>query len=360
MQEVLHRITFLCLNYIYSMIQKKHRYIKSIIISLISFLILIIASTYYLLLTWSIDCNFTDKIVIPRGVSLNKTISILKANSCFEEGTPLKILMIITNNDRNIRPGIYDLKEIDNIGKLMNKLTSDSKNMTDVRILEGWTMHQTASELMNIIKIDSTKFINLCHDQIFISELDINASSIEGYLYPDTYSFSTNRIGFNIDEKEVIKRLVNQFRNKFEKYIISKKYNGDLSIHNIITLASIIQGECVFIDEMDTVSSVYNNRLRKHWLLQADPTIQYLKPGKNKRLYNKDYKRYDSPYNTYIYKGLPPGPISSPGIDAIIAASFPAETKYMFFVARGDNRHHFSSTEEEHNKAKTKYLKKIW
>ena len=95
MQEVLHRIAFLCLNYIYSMIQKKHRYIKSIIISLISFLILIIASTYYLLLTWSIDCNFTDKIVIPRGVSLNKTISILKANSCFEEGTPLKILMII-------------------------------------------------------------------------------------------------------------------------------------------------------------------------------------------------------------------------------------------------------------------------
>ena len=131
-------------------------------------------------------------------------------------------------------------------------------------------------------------------------------------------------------------------------------------MEEIVTLASIIQGECVYVDEMRTVSSVYNNRLKKNWLLQADPTIQYLKPGKNKRLYNKDYKRFNSPYNTYIYRGLPPGPINSPGINAIIAAANPDDTDYMFFVARGDNRHHFSVTEEEHNIAKQKYIDKIW
>ncbi len=107
-------------------------------------------------------------------------------------------------------------------------------------------------------------------------------------------------------------------------------------------------------------SSGYNNRLKKGWKLQADPTIQYIIPGKNKRLYNKDYVRYDSPYNTYLYNGLPPGPINSPGIDAIKAAAYPQKTDFMFFVAKGDNRHHFTRTEKEHINAKNKYLKRVW
>ena len=131
-------------------------------------------------------------------------------------------------------------------------------------------------------------------------------------------------------------------------------------MHEIVTLASIIQGECIYSDEMDTVSSVNINRLRKGWLLQADPTIQYLKPGKNKRLYNKDYKKFDSPYNTYMYKGLPPGPINSPGIEAIVAAASPAKTDFMFFVAMGNGRHFFTKKEEDHNRAKRKYLKEVW
>ena len=214
--------------------------------------------------------------------------------------------------------------------------------------------------MSDILKIDSTTFISLCKDINFIYDQGVRAKTLEGYLYPDTYLFLTNRISVDIKEEEVIERMVREFFRNYKKHVGLRNKRVELTPHEVVTLASIIQGECVYEDEMPRVSSVYTNRLKKNWMLQADPTIQYLKPGKNKRLYNKDYHRFDSPYNTYQNKGLPPGPINSPGIAAIMAAAFPEETNYMFFVANGDNRHFFSKTENEHNNAKKKYLKRVW
>tara|TARA_Y100000588_G_C14158660_1_gene883825 strand:+ start:337 stop:1341 length:1005 start_codon:yes stop_codon:yes gene_type:complete len=334
------------------MFNKIKSYIKIIVIlgvfSLLSF--------YFTLSMWSVDCEASKDFIITPGAGLGKVIQILSEDECFDDGKAFKWLMRITGKDREIRPGKYDLSKAKDLGDLMSIITSDSEELTSVTILEGWTIKDVSQKMGDVIKIDSIKFEALCKDKKFIKSLGIEAESLEGYLYPDTYSFSSNRILFNITEEEVIKVLVNEFKRKFKKNI--GRHN--LSMHEIVTLGSIIQGECVFTDEMKTVSSVYNNRLEKGWLLQADPTIQYLKPGKNKRLYNKDYKRFDSPYNTYIYKGLPPGPISNPGIDAIIAAAYPKSTDYMFFVAKGDGRHYFSKTEREHNNAKNKYLKKVW
>jgi UPF0755 protein len=116
-------------------------------------------------------------------------------------------------------------------------------------------------------------------------------------------------------------------------------------------MASIIQGEAMSEDEMPTISSVYHNRLKGKMLLQADPTIQYIIPGPNRRLYNKDL-RLDNPYNTYKYRGLPPGPINNPGLSALKAAAQPAKTKFLYFVADGEGRHIFTHNNEEHNEAK--------
>ena len=327
-------------------------YIKIIII----FGVLSLLTLYYTLSMWSIDCRDSKDLIISPGANLGKVIQTLSQDKCFDDGNAFRFLMRLTGNDTEIRPGKYDLSKARNLGDLMSIITSDSAEMTSVTILEGWSMEDISRKMGEVIKIDTTKFQKLCKDEKFIKSLGIKASSLEGYLYPDTYSFSSNRILFNITEEEVIKVLVNEFKRKYKKNIGRHK----LSMHEIVTLASIIQGECVFTDEMKTVSSVYNNRLNKNWLLQADPTIQYLKPGKNKRLYNKDYTRFKSPYNTYLNKGLPPGPISNPGVDAIIAAAYPASTDYMFFVAKGDGRHHFTKTEKEHNNAKKKYLKRVW
>ena len=328
-------------------------------IKLLLFLVVFIALAGYLILyNWPIQCQMNNDLVIPRGASLPKVIQILENTTCFEDNGALKFLMIVTGNDKEVRPGRYNLENIRSLGQLMTAVTTNSKDMTKITILEGWTIHQTSRRMHEVLKLDTLEFISLCNDRDFIKSLNIgDPKNLEGYLFPETYSFPTNRIMFDLNEREVISLLINQLKSEYKQKIES---NHSFSIHEILTLASIIQGECVFVDEMATVSSVYNNRLEKNWLLQADPTIQYLKPGKNKRLYNKDYKRFNSPYNTYIHKGLPPGPISSPGIDAIEAAAYPEETEYMFFVAKGDNRHHFSKTEDEHNKAKHKYLKKLW
>ena len=145
--------------------------------------------------------------------------------------------------------------------------------------------------------------------------------------------------------------MVNQFFHNYKKYIKGYKGHTSLSMREITTMASIIQGEAMFDDEMRAISSVYHNRLKRKMLLQADPTIQYIIPGENRRLYNKDL-RVDSPYNTYKYKGLPPGPINNPGLYALKAAIHPTETEFLYFVADGEGRHIFTRNNEEHNEAK--------
>ena len=130
-----------------------------------------------------------------------------------------------------------------------------------------------------------------------------------------------------------------------------------LNIQEIATMASIIQGEAVYDDEMPIISSIYHNRLEQDMMLQADPTIQYIIPGRPRRLYNKDLE-VDSPYNTYRHKGLPPGPINNPGLKALKAAMRPAETDYLYFVSNGEGRHIFTRNNEEHNQAKLELKRK--
>jgi len=127
-----------------------------------------------------------------------------------------------------------------------------------------------------------------------------------------------------------------------------------MTVSKILTLASIVEGEAIFDDERAVIASVYYNRLKKRIKLQADPTIQYILQGPPRRLLLKDLA-IDSPYNTYMYYGLPPGPISNPGKNSIMAAIYPAKTDYLYFVARGDGRHTFSKTAAEHQRAKQQF-----
>ena len=210
-------------------------------------------------------------------------------------------------------------------------------------------MERYADELNEKLQLNKNKFLKLCRDYNFASSLGIDAPSLEGFLFPDTYILLKT-----YTEQDVITVLVNQFKFHYNK--VNKK-NVKLNMREVITMASIIQGEAMYKDEMEIISSVYHNRLKKNMLLQADPTIQYILPGKPRRLYNKDLV-IDSPYNTYKYKGLPPGPINNPGLAAINAAVNPLETKYLYFVSNLEGRHIFSYTINEHNKAKHEMKRK--
>jgi UPF0755 protein len=150
--------------------------------------------------------------------------------------------------------------------------------------------------------------------------------------------------------------MVEEYKNHFIDEFKDRMNKLNMSEKEVITLASIIEGEAIYNTERPVISGVYHNRLEKGMRLQADPTIQYIVDDGPRRLLNKDLK-IKSPYNTYLNYGLPPGPINNPGFESIKAALYPANTEFLYFVAKGDGYHTFSRTQKEHNTAKRKFHK---
>ena len=300
---------------------------------------------YGFILSWNIKCDhLSTTITIDKGYSVNDVSRVLENNLCINS-TLFKIAMKMTFNEKNIKYGRYDIKSANNMRDLISMITSISSDRVRVTIFEGVRLQEITILLNEKMNFDVEKFVSLCYDNTFIQSLGFgkNILSLEGYLYPDTYIFLKT-----YTEEDVIKIMSKQFLYNYNEYV---KNNTNLNMHEIVTLASIIQGEAVYEDEMKIISSVYHNRLEKNMLLQADPTIQYILPKHKKRILYNDTQVID-PYNTYLYKGLPPGPINSPGRHALIAASFPNKTNYLYFVSNGNGRHIFNSNYKGHLKSK--------
>ena len=301
---------------------------------------------YSIILGWEIDCRESgDLISIPKGASAQSVAALLRESSCLQNESIFKLALTLTMKNKHIIPGRYNVKGISSIGQLVKMITSQSSDRVKITLIEGWPMERYAEALNKELKIDTYEFLRLCKDYNFIHSLGIDAPSLEGFLAPDTYILLRT-----YTEENIIRIMVNQFNHNMQR-IKESAPSVHLNKREITTLASIIQGEAMFVDEMPTISSVYNNRLKKGMLLQADPTIQYILPGKPRRLYNKHLK-VDDPYNTYKYKGLPPGPINNPGNSALYAAAHPSQTSYLYFVEDGEGRHICSNSNEEHNQAK--------
>ena len=316
---------------------------KIIFIS-ISLFIFGVILIYGFILSSKVNCDhISSRITIEQGSIVDDVSKILDNNLCLNS-ILFKIAMKITFNERNIKYGRYDFKSVNNMRDVIELITSIPNDRTKVTIYEGFRMQEIAKLLNDKMSLDVEKFVSLCYDKELIKSLGLtNISSLEGYLYPDTYFFLNT-----FTEQDIIKIMVKQFYYNFNEYVYNK---SNLNMHEIVTLASIIQGEAIYEDEMKIISSVYHNRIKKNMLLQADPTIQYLMPKQKKRLLYKD-TQIDNEYNTYLYKGLPPGPINSPSIDAIIAASSPVETNYLYFVANRNGRHIFNETYKGHLKSR--------
>ena len=325
-----------------------------IILFFISVIILSFISIYFSVLNTSINCNKSCDIII------------YKNENAFDVGRRLDELGLIDNYysfvlaakllslDRDIKPGNYSIENIRNIRQLLHRLTIADRDYIKVTIPEGWTINQIADMLKDKGLIDDRKFLLLCKNTAFIKSLGFNnLNSLEGYLFPETYFLSEDQ-----NEKEIIKMMINQFKKTINSINIDNKFN--FSIHEIITFASIVQGEAMLEDEMEIISSVFHNRLKRNMYLDANATIQYIIPGKNRRLLNKDLK-IDNPYNTYIYKGLTPGPINNPGLLSIKSVLNPADTDYIYFVKDADNSgaHVFSKNSKAHEKARKKYLRSL-
>jgi UPF0755 protein len=214
---------------------------------------------------------------------------------------------------------------------------------------EGATVAELARELDARGLARADDIVRLAEDPAFLRSLGIAAPSLEGYLFPDTYHLVRG-----LAPDEILRRMVQRLRAKVGPGIVERAQARGLTFHQLLTLASIVEREAVERDELRLIAAVFWNRLRLEMPLQADPTVQYAAGGVRRALTRTDLQ-VDHPYNTYRYPGLPPGPIASPGLAAIEATLDPAPVKYLYFVAKDDRRHQFSTTVEQHNAAVGRY-----
>jgi len=246
-----------------------------------------------------------------------------------------------------IIPGEYTFPDgMTNLEILKIITDPNSVRYFTVTIPEGMNIRQIGRLLQRQLGVDSAKFVAAAYNDSLINELGIDADNLEGYLFPDTYRISFSPSGKT--EDKIVEMMFSNFKKKITPELKEEMADEDLELKDVVIMASIIEGETRYEPEKKTIAGVYYNRLRKHMKLEADPTIQYAIPdGPKRRLVYSDLK-YPSPYNTYLNRGLPPGPINNPGLSSIIAAIEPEDNNYLYFVAKGDGSHRFAETYKEH------------
>ncbi len=257
-----------------------------------------------------------------------------------------KWALFLMNKKAGLRAGHFALPLHNSNYRVIKALTEGPQIYTKVTIPEGWRASSIARQFARTMELDSARFMTLVKDSIMVRRLGIPAPTLEGFLLPETYMLT-----YGMNEKQSVQTLVQQFKKTVWDTLYERSQDLGFTVLEIITLASIIQAEAKLDSEMTLISSVYHNRLHVGMPLQADPTIQYLLPDGPRRLLLRDLE-INSPYNTYLYPGLPPGPINNPGRKAILAALHPAESPYLYFVADGHGRHYFSTTLAQHLRAK--------
>jgi len=255
--------------------------------------------------------------------------------------------------ESRLKAGEYKLSPCMNLIKVLGILEQGRVLEHPFTIPEGYTIAQIARVLAELGLADEERFLKLAYDQKFISKLGIRTISLEGYLFHDTY-----RISKGNKEEEIIELMVGQFNKTITQNDRKRAAELGFSMHQIVTLASIIEKETSAPGERSLISAVFHNRLKRKLPLQSDPTVIYaLGKDFDGNLTKKDLMT-ESPYNTYLYPGLPPGPIANSGRAAIHAALYPAEVDYLYFVSKNDGTHKFSTTHKEHIRAVRKYQRR--
>ncbi|HSN05036.1 MAG TPA: endolytic transglycosylase MltG [Nitrospira sp.] len=293
-------------------------------------------------------------VVIPEGATFQKVAALLERERLIKSRSAFVLLGKAQEADRKIRPGEYELNPAMAPADILAKLIAGRVVLHSVTIPEGYTMAQIADVLARQQITDRAEFLRLAKEKAFVRTLGIAAETLEGYLYPDTYRFPRPAAA-----RDVIRTMVEQLNQVFNAEWQARANDIHLTKHEVLTLASVIEKETGAGDERPQISSVFHNRLKKRIPLQSDPTVIYGLPNFDGNLHKKDLSN-PSPYNTYRWAGLPPGPIASPGAESIRATLYPAASRYLYFVSKNDGTHQFSATLDEHNKAVEKYQKQFF
>jgi UPF0755 protein len=285
---------------------------------------------------------------VEKGSSASLIARKLKKENIIEKEWPFLAAYRLFYPKEKLIAGEYEFSPPLSVKEVLKKIREGDTLLHAVTIPEGLTIEETAGLLSQKYSFNEERILHHAESAQLISSLDAKAQDLEGYLFPETY-----HIPKNTSEAELIEMLVAQFKKTFVPEWIERTEKMGMEVRDIVTLASLIEKETSVPEEKPLVSSVFHNRLKLGMKLDCDPTIIYALKKKNEfqgRLRNKDLK-LDSPYNTYLYNGLPPGPISNPGQESLKAALFPLKTDYLYFVSKNDGTHKFSSTFKEHQRA---------
>ena len=290
-------------------------------------------------------------VVIEKGMNVHNIADLLQTENVIQNSQYFVYAAKLLRLSNLLKAGRYEIKDEKNNYEILNKFRDGKMSSIKVTIPEGLQTKQIISILSQKLNVDSLKLNHLVNDSSFVKKLYIPAQSLEGFLFPETYFFFWKQ-----DEESILNRFVKHFFSIFGDSLRLKMEQKNLTLLETVTMASLIQGEAMVLEEMPKISAVYHNRLQRNMLLQADPTLQFIISDGPRRLLNAD-KEIDSPYNTYLYPGLPPGPVNNPGNEAILAALYPENVPDLYFFANGDGTHTFSKTLEEHLKAKRHFDK---
>ena len=294
----------------------------------------------------AVERDAVIQYTVEPGMTLSDVAGDLEVRGVVRHAILFELLARYRGVGHSIDAGRYEIESYMDAGQILNMFTEGRIAVNRVTVPEGLTIPETARVLQARIGIDSTAFVQRSAEPEKVRSLGIEAPTLEGYLYPATYNMYPD---MTVDDilKQMASRHLQTITEEYRKRAEELGYN----LHEIITLASIIEQEAMVDDERGIISGVFHNRLQRGMRLEADPTVQYGIGRPNMRLYEK-HLSHPSPYNTYVHAGLPPGPICSPGEASIHAALYPKDVDYLFFVGRGDGRHIFSVTNREHNRAR--------
>ena len=290
--------------------------------------------------------------MIPDGSTFQHVAVLLEHERLIKSSSIFVLIGKSQSADRKVHAGEYELNPGMTPAEILSKLLNGQVLLHPLTIPEGLTLTQIADLVSQQGLTDREEFLRLAKDREFIVSLGIKAETLEGYLYPNTYKFPRG-----IKAREVLVAMVEQLEQEVGPDLLTRMQELKMTMHEVLTLASVIEKETGSGGERPEISAVFHNRLKKHIPLQSDPTVIYGLPAFDGNLHKKDLSS-PSPYNTYRVQGLPPGPIANPGIQAIRATLYPSDSRSLYFVSRNDGTHQFSATLIEHNKAVEKYQKR--
>lgn len=291
----------------------------------------------------------TERVTIPPGASVRAVADSLATHGIISSRRWFRLVARAGGYERKLRIGTYELPRGAGALAALREIASGKAVLVRFTVPEGLTLLEIAEAAERDLGIPRGDVLEAARDTALLREFEVPAATFEGFLRPETYLFAPG-----INASTLVRAMAETFQNDWDPAWSASAAAQGLDRLAVVTLASIVEGEAAVDDDRPLVAAVYRNRLRIGMPLQADPTVQYgiqLASGQRKpRLYEKDYE-FESPYNTYLHPGLPPGPVGAPSRKSIQATLAPAPVPYLYFVAGPDRRHIFSRSYAEHLRA---------